>query len=297
MTNAASHRVSRKVWSWLVVLAALVALAVWSSARAAAQETAEDPAQTGDFDLGAQLYSQNCAQCHAADGSGAIVPGTERRAPALVDRPEITAAYLDLVMRTGRMPPAANPFDNQPREVAYDQVQRAAVVAFTVQQFDLEADLPIVPDGDAARGQTLYATNCAACHGSTGAGGVAGGGAWTPNVNQYDDITIAEAIRVGPFQMPAFGAEQLSDQQVGDIAAFLEEVHAEDGTPLGLVELNPVFASGFVALLALVMVLSLFWVSAKPTWFPDPAQSAATTQPVDEDADRSAPATERGGQT
>ena len=122
----------------------------------------------------------------------------------------------------------------------------------------------------AAAGAATYRTYCAACHGATGAGGVAGGGAWTPEVAGYDPVTLAEAIRVGPFQMPAFGEDQITDQELGDVAAFLEEVHQESGTPLGLVELNPVYASGFVALLSVVMLLSLFWISSKPTWFPDP---------------------------
>lgn len=264
--DAASRQAYRNWASWLVILGVAVTLAVWFGTRATAQEQVPE----GDVELGAQLYSQDCAQCHAADGTGTMVPGTNREAPALADDPEVTAAYVDLVLRTGRMPPAADPFDNQPRNVVYDDAQRAAVVAYTVQQFGLTNDLPEVPEGDAARGQNIYATNCAACHGSTGAGGVAGGGAWTPNVNRYDATTIAEAIRVGPFQMPAFGPDQITDQEVADVAAFMEEVRSEEGTPLGLVELNPVFASGFVALLALVMILSLFWISAKPTWFPDP---------------------------
>jgi ubiquinol-cytochrome c reductase cytochrome c subunit len=219
------------------------------------------------------LYAQACAQCHASDGTGAQVPRTDRQAPALAGRPEVTAAYVDLVMRTGRMPPAANPFDNQPREIAVTDEQRLAIVAFTVEEFGLTNDLALVlglPEGDAGRGQAVYAENCAACHGATGSGGVAGGGAWTPAVNVYETATIAEATRIGPFQMPAFGDDIITDQEVADIGAFLEEVRSESGTPLGLVELNPVFASGFVALLALVMIVSLFWISSKPTWFPDP---------------------------
>jgi ubiquinol-cytochrome c reductase cytochrome c subunit len=148
-----------------------------------------------------------------------------------------------------------------------------AIVAYVTEEFDLTNDLADVtelPEGDPGAGQAVYAANCAACHGSTGAGGVAGGGAWTPAVNIYDTMTITEAIRVGPFQMPAFGEDIITDQDAADIAAFLEEVRSESGTPLGLVELNPVFASGFVALLALAMILSLFWISSKPTWFPDP---------------------------
>ena len=287
----------RKFGSWLVLIAAVVAVAVWWSAHATAQEASEDAAQIGDVELGAQLYSQACAQCHAADGSGRVVQGTDRRAPALDGRPEVTAAYMDLVLRTGRMPPAADPFDNQPRQVAFTDDERLAIVAWTVQQFDLEGDIPEVPEGNAGRGQSVYAANCAQCHGATGGGGVAGAGAWTPDVSQYDAVTVAEAIRVGPFQMPAFGPDQISDQEMGDVAAFLEEVRHEEGTPLGLVELNPVFASGFVALLALVMILSLFWISAKPTWFPDPErpEDPHTVNP-DEVADLSEQSRDRGGQ-
>ncbi|HUG83079.1 MAG TPA: cytochrome c, partial [Euzebya sp.] len=203
--------------------------------------------------------------------------GTDRTGPALSGRPEITASYIDLVLRTGRMPPAADPYDNQPRQVAFDEPQRLAIVAYVTQEFDLTNDLADVtglPEGDAGAGQAVYAANCAACHGSTGAGGVAGGGAWTPAVNAYDTTTITEAIRVGPFQMPAFGEDIISDQDAADVGAFVEEVRSESGTPLGLVELNPVFASGFVALFAVVMILSLFWISSKPTWFPDPDSDA-----------------------
>jgi ubiquinol-cytochrome c reductase cytochrome c subunit len=269
--DTASHQMRRRLSAWFVVTGALIALVLWWDARDA---TAQEADQIGDVALGGQLYAQQCAQCHASDGSGAIVPETDRRAPALVDRPEMTAAYVDLVIRTGRMPPAADPFDNQPRDIAFDEEQRNAIVAYTVEQFGLTNDIPEVPEGDAGRGQSVYATNCAACHGATGAGGVAGGGAWTPEVARYDAVTLAEAIRVGPFQMPAFGEDQITDRQVGDVAAFMEEVRHESGTPLGLIELNPVYASGFVALLAVVMILSLFWISSKPTWFPDPEGTA-----------------------
>jgi ubiquinol-cytochrome c reductase cytochrome c subunit len=278
--SALSRRRIGNLLAWFAVIAGAVALTVaWGSDDVRAQESSP----VGDVDLGGQLYAQACAQCHASDGGGAVVPGTNREAPALTDRPQVTAAYVDLVMRTGRMPPAANPFDNQPREVEFDDEERLAIVAYVVDEFGIDNDLGQVtdlPEGNASVGQNVYATNCAACHGSTGAGGVAGGGAWTPEVNVYDATTIAEAIRVGPFQMPAFGADQITDQEAADVAAFLEEVSAEPGTPIGLTELNPVFASGFVALLAVAMILSLFWISSKPTWFPDPDQ-----EPDEEEAD------------
>lgn len=285
---AGSARPYRPVLGWIVVLGVALAIGLlWQTRAAAAQAAAE-----GDVDLGGQLYAQHCAQCHASDGGGAEVGQSGRRAPALTsaDNPAVTAAYIDLVMRVGRMPPAADPFDNQPRDAIFSAAERRAIVAYTVEQFGLETDIPEVEEGDAGRGQNVYAANCAACHGSTGAGGVAGAGTWTPNVNQYGPVALAEAIRVGPFQMPAFSDETISDQQVADVAVFLEEVRSEEGTPLGLTELNPVFASGFAALLALVMVVSLFWISAKPTWFPDAGADA--DEGADPDATKRAPGPE-----
>jgi ubiquinol-cytochrome c reductase cytochrome c subunit len=268
-------------WALLLVVASAVALVLTS--RAQAQTRAAE--EVGDVALGSQLYALNCATCHASNGLGAEVGDTGRRAPPIRDNPQVTAAYVDLVLRTGRMPPAESPFDNRPREVAYDGEQRLAIVAFTIAEFGVENDLFEVEEGDPARGQQLWASNCAACHGSTGAGGVAGAGAWTPVVNIHEPTTIGEAIRVGPFQMPAFDSEQISAEGMADIAAFMAEVREEPSTPLGLVELNPVFASGFVALLAVVMLLSLLWISGKPTWFPDPDatpddEAAAPQQPT-----------------
>ena len=293
-----SGRSTRSLVAWAVlVLAASVGALVWASRADARTAEAE---QVGDVALGSQLYALNCATCHASNGLGAEVGDTGRRAPALRDNPQVTASYVDLVLRTGRMPPAESPFDNRPREVAYDGAQRLAIVAFTIAEFGVENDLFSVEEGDPSRGQQLWAANCAACHGSTGAGGVAGAGAWTPVVNIYEPTTIGQAIRVGPFQMPAFDSEQISAEGMADIAAFMAEVRSESGTPLGLVELNPVFASGFAALFAVVMLLSLFWISGKPNWFPDPEATSddepaapeqpeshpSAAQPVDEERTR-----------
>ena len=273
-----SPRSLRPLVAWALLLGVVVAVGIGLAPDASAQ--ADDDALVGepigDVALGAQLYALNCASCHAANGLGAEVSGTGRMAPPLADSPEVTAAYVDLVMRTGRMPPAEDPFDNRPRDVTYDEVERLAIVAFTIEEFGVENDLFVVEQaGDAGRGQELWAANCAACHGATGQGGVAGGGAWTPTVYTLEPTTIGEAIRVGPFQMPAFEEAQISDQGMADIGAFMHEVGAEQGTPLGLVELNPVFASGFVALLAVVMLVSLTWISGKPSWFPDPDSTSA----------------------
>ena len=71
--------------------------------------------------------------------------------------------------------------------------------------------------------------------------------------------------------MPRFSRGQITDEEVDHLVAFLQHVEEEEKTPLfGLVEINPVYASGFVVLLALVTIFSLFWIGGTPAWFPDP---------------------------
>lgn len=262
-----SQRSARAVVAWSVVAALGAALAVAALAPAGAQ-TQEPPAE--ETARGDTLYTTHCARCHGAEGRG----GLEGRAPSLRG---MEVARVDLVLRTNRMPPARE--DGTGRgPVDWDDQSREALLAHLTALFDLEGGIPSPLDGDPARGREVYATNCAACHGYTGAGGVAGAGAITPTIVGLDEITIAEAIRVGPFQMPRFAEQQISDEELDDVVAYLGEVAAEEATPLNLVELNPVFASAFVAGLALVVLLSCVWIGGRVTMFPDrSAEDAART--------------------
>lgn len=248
-----------------VVLAAIPALGLMP---ATAAEESLTPAERRGAEA---LYANQCATCHGADARGATIPGTQTRAPALAGNDDVTVPYVDLTVRVGRMPPPKNePFDNRARNVIVSDEERRALVIYMAEQFDLPGEIPTPPPGDASRGREVYAANCAQCHGSAGAGGVAGAGAWTPPVINRSDVAIAEAIRVGPFEMPRFGVEQISDEEVGDVAAFLAFVAEEQGTPLGLVEINPVYASGFAFLFALAVLVSALWIAGRPTMFPDP---------------------------
>ena len=70
--SALPRRRIRSLLAWLAVIVAAVALA-WGPDDVLAQE--DQP--SGDVDLGGQLYAQACAQCHASDGRGAVVPGSD----------------------------------------------------------------------------------------------------------------------------------------------------------------------------------------------------------------------------
>ena len=274
-------RRTRPLLSWLAVAGALAALMASGLVPALA---VEDPLSSAERQTAETIYANQCATCHGSDGGGRTIPGTDEQAPPLIGNPDITVPYVDLTVRVGRMPPPENePFDNRHRQVVIGDEERELLVAYMAEQFDLEGEVPDPLEGDAAAGREVYAANCAQCHGSTGAGGVAGAGAWTPDVIGRDAVAIAEAIRVGPFEMPRFGEEQISDQEIGDVAAFLDEVAHEEGTPLGLVELNPVYASGFAFAFAVLILLSAMWIAGRPTMFPDHSEADADDAPAEGD--------------
>ena len=258
----------RPLLAW--ALLAAVAAALWAGPGAAAQEDAREdgeersPAQTQI--LGADVYTSQCAICHGASGQGGQTP-SGATAPELR---KIPVALVDLVTRTGRMPPGDPDGDSKSAHPIGDE-RRAALLAWMGEQFELTGSLPDLDftRGNPARGQEVYAANCAQCHGSTGGGGVAGGGAFTPVLVDREPEVLAEAIRLGPFQMPQFGEDVISDRELRDVIAFLEEVQGEPGTPVGLVELNPVFAGAFVFAIALAAIFSAMWISGRVAMFPD----------------------------
>lgn len=275
-----ANRLPLAAWTGLA-LAVGVLLAVLPLGAAAQQID-------GDVARGEQIYTTECAHCHGPDGRGGRTPGEQRPVPPIAGTDPVTVAYARLVMATGRMPPGGAPFDNRARSDVLDEQEQRDVLAFMVDRFGLTGDVPAPADGDASRGLELFARHCAACHGPTGQGGVAGGGAWTPQVTDVSAQTLADAIRVGPFQMPQFDRAQLSDADIADIAAFMEVVREEEATPLVDGELNPVFASGFAVLLAGLMLVALFVVAGKPAYLPgerpDTPQEPERTSPEPEDA-------------
>lgn len=275
----ARSRVATPWRQWLLVLVVAGVVALSLNAVAASGEA--DSSDTADTAAGRELYTTNCAMCHGPDGGGGAVRGSR---PAPDGRPvppldDSTVSEIRLVLETGRMPPAGNPFDSRARSDELSQPQRDAIMAYVTEEFDLDGDVPPPPEGDPARGQELYAANCAACHGSTGGGGVAGRGAFTPALTAYDPQIIADAVRTGPFEMPQFGRGQLTDDEVGHIAAFLDHVEHEQFAFLWDAELGPVYASAFAIALVAVVVLLTVVIAGRPMWFPSPRR-----KPEDADA-------------
>ncbi len=72
--------------------------------------------------------------------------------------------------------------------------------------------------GDATAGETVYADNCASCHGADGTGqgefpGIVG------EVGEGNESEVLAVVLNGQGNMPAF--DSLSDQELADLLAFL----------------------------------------------------------------------------
>lgn len=85
---------------------------------------------------------------------------------------------------------------------------------------------PAARAADPAKGQRLYASHCAACHGAGGRAVMPG----APDFNQFSprlmrpDFTLLAAIRSGKNAMPAFQGI-LPDRDILDVIAFLRTLH------------------------------------------------------------------------
>lgn len=238
----------RPVLGWAVVVVALGAVWGVTGERARAQD--EDGADV--VARGAQLYAVNCAACHGPRGGGGSGEGL-RAGPPLEG---VEVAYVDQQMRTGRMP-IADRASGVVRDDAHPLAdeEREAILAWLADAVGLTGSIPQVGEGDASRGQELYAVHCAACHGSVGNGGVSGSGVLVRGLRGVDPVAVVEATRVGPYDMPAFDTDLISEQEADDIAAFTSaEIEQPRTTLLGLPELNRVALSGLAGLLLLLVV-------------------------------------------
>jgi ubiquinol-cytochrome c reductase cytochrome c subunit len=244
----------------VLAIIAFVMMAVGSSQMVAAQEA--EPTDREQVVRGGEVFQANCAACHGTALAGGPGPGVLDGGPLL----GVDIAYVDLTMRTGRMP-IPEPSVGVRTELLSEE-DREAVNAYLVEVFDLPGEIPEVGPGRAADGQELYVRNCAACHGAAADGGISGADVRVPPLAGLDGVAIIEGTRVGPFEMPAFDAAVIDDQSLNDIVAYLDLVDETPPTAVGVQELDQVgealFALGLAALAGVVV-----WIVARARrWSP-----------------------------
>jgi ubiquinol-cytochrome c reductase cytochrome c subunit len=214
------------------------------------------------FDRGGEVFQAACAACHGTRGEGGLGSGDAAGPPLR----GLELAYIDMTVRTGRMPIPAPELGVYEDRLSEDD--RIALASYAERWLETTGDIPDVGPGSAAAGQETYVRNCAACHGAAAGGGISGASAFAPPLVGLDGVAIASATRVGPFEMPAFGPAVISDQDIDDIVSYVEAVGASPPTAIGLREVDQAVA-GLLALgLGLPVLLVVFIVARARRWHP-----------------------------
>ncbi len=216
---------------------------------------------------GKLLFDQTCSSCHGSEANGVSPSGAATIGPNLQG---VGTATVDFWVTTGRMPAtdvAAVEAERKPPKLT--DLQALEVAAYIN---SLDPAVPAVPTphlegANVADGASLFSLNCAACHTITGAGDALAFGTNAPSL-QNKKVTaqqVAEAVRIGPANMPRFSGN-LSDAQVRDIVAYVTTYiqHPTNPGGAGLGGVGPV-AEGFIALLLGVGGLALicFWIGER----------------------------------
>jgi ubiquinol-cytochrome c reductase cytochrome c subunit len=228
-----------------LVVAAIAALVVPAGAAPAAAEPPsivrpENASTMPLGELGPQLFAGNCARCHGIDGRGIRSPedGDGDRGPSLRG---VGALAADFYLRTGYMP-LGDP-DDQPtrRDPLFSDREITALVDYVA---SLGAGPPIPtarPEaGSLAEGRALFTEHCAGCHQVVGRGGVVTG-ARVPPLDEDTPTQVAEAVRIGPYVMPSFSEQHISDAELDSIVRYVEYTqHPDDRGGWGIGSLGPV---------------------------------------------------------
>ena len=245
------------------------ALAAWRLLFFRPGEYEPDARQSAEWNRGAYLVNgaAHCVACHGGRNvlggtadtgfGGGLIPQQNWYAPALNRAGEASVADWPLqeivaLLRDGTAPrgqangPMAAVVMQSTQHLPASDLQAMAVY---LKSLPVERDAPAPPLRDAAAtalrvqaGAALYTTHCAACHGSTGEGGVAADGprrgqrvvpplAGNRSVTQEPPANVVRSIALGgfgpvtagnpaPHGMPPF-AQVLSDEQIGAVATFL----------------------------------------------------------------------------
>lgn len=189
---------------------------------------------------GAKLFAQNCAACHGENGTGGIgVPLSLPSFQATVDD-----HYLMRTIRLGR------PGRVMPAFTQFSDAEVAAIVKHLrswyhgkVPQYDSK---PV--RGNPQQGATLFAKNCAACHGQNAEGGHGTGVTLSrprdlpimaPALHNpgflaaASDAMIKHTLVTGRDGTPmvAFSKKGLKDQELNDIVAFLRSLEQKTPAP------------------------------------------------------------------
>jgi quinol---cytochrome-c reductase cytochrome c subunit len=209
---------------------------------------------------GYQLYAGNCSTCHGSRGLGITQKRSIRGAsdqfglgPSLVG---VGALAADFYLRTGYMPLAQAQAQPRRSRLLFSELELRDLIAYIASLSPGPAiPTPHPERGNLTDGLELFTQHCAGCHQIDAEGGYVTG-ALVPPLTDATPVQIAEAVRIGPYLMPRFSKQQLSDADVDSLIRYLQHTkHPTDsgGWPIGHVGPVPEgLVTWFIAIVAIV---------------------------------------------
>jgi quinol---cytochrome-c reductase cytochrome c subunit len=201
-------------------------------------------------------YLADCGVCHRSRGEG-----TER-GPRIAGKGR---ADVDYELTTGRMPLPNPTAKTERRAVRYTPTQIDALVDYVSAFGPGGVDIPTLPPGaDESAGGELYRLQCAACHAWAGDGGALLHRE-APGLHKATPTQVAEAVRVGPGTMPAFGTAALNDAQLAGVVRYVQYLkHPVDKGGLSLWHLGPVAEGAIAWIVGLgLLLIAIRWIGER----------------------------------
>jgi cytochrome c oxidase cbb3-type subunit 3 len=184
------------------------------------------PSKVSDFN---QLYGENCAACHGADGRfGGALPLNNPAYLAIVDDASVRDAIANGVAGTS-MPAFAISSGGFLTDAQITIIVSGMRSRWSgeIQKVSGAPSYVSAGSGDATSGAKLFGTYCASCHGDQGTAGTAGAIADRSFLTLYDDQTLRVLIIAGrpdlghPGWRDYPGKPPLDSAQVSDLVAWL----------------------------------------------------------------------------
>jgi mono/diheme cytochrome c family protein len=200
--------------------------AVLGAASSSHPAAAQNAAPAGDPSRGrTAFFAHGCEECH-----GTLGQGNPRDGVRIAPHPIPYEAFIAQL----RKPRSAMP----PYDAAILSERDAAdIYAFltSIRAGKPASEIAILSSvgtgnagpapkvaADAARGRTVYAQNCASCHGADGGGGL--GPALTHERSRKDLAAAVRFIQNPVAPMPKLYPAHLSERDVADVAAYVESL-------------------------------------------------------------------------
>ena len=190
-------------------------------------------AQAADIDAGRALYAP-CVACHGANGEG----NNALNAPGIAGQSETYLARQLWDFRKGNRGAAEGDLPgSQMRPMAMLLADGVAIANVSAYIASLPPTIPpVTVEGDAVNGEKHYISKCGACHGGDAWGNEA---LYTPRLTMVGDGYLLRQVGNfnsglrGAFEAAKYGqqmaimAKTVSDDELKDIAAFLNELAAK----------------------------------------------------------------------